>query len=114
MMKTREKGILFQNQTKTKNNWVKIRLEGTESNRDAYGASVSVLINGIKQKQFLVSGQGYFSNHAQELYFGLGTSIVIDNIEVKWPNGLRQSFEGVQPNQTLLFVEGKANYHKIK
>jgi len=27
---------------------------------------------------------------------------------------LRQSFEGVQPNQTLLFVEGKANYHKIK
>ncbi len=108
------KGILFQNQTKTKNNWVKIRLEGTESNRDAYGASVSVLINGIKQKQFLVSGQGYFSNHAQELYFGLGTSIVIDNIEVKWPNGLRQSFEGVQPNQTLLFVEGKANYHKIK
>ena len=108
------KGILFQNQTKTKNNWVKIRLEGTKSNRDAYGASVSVLINGIEQKQFLVSGQGYFSNHAQELYFGLGTSKVIDNIEVKWPNGLRQCLEGVQPNQTLLFVEGKANYHKIK
>tara|TARA_Y100000994_G_C15686167_1_gene439786 strand:- start:1691 stop:2125 length:435 start_codon:yes stop_codon:yes gene_type:complete len=108
------KGILFQNQTDTKNNWVKIRLEGTKSNRDAYGASVSILINGIKQKQFLVSGQGYFSNHAKELYFGLGQSKVIDNLEIKWPNGLKQSFESIQSNQTLYFVEGKTNYNKIK
>ena len=108
------RGILFQNQSKTKNNWIKIRLEGKQSNRDAFGTAVSLISNKIKQKQFLISGEGYFSSHAKELYFGLGQSNIIDNIQIKWPNGLIQTFKDILPNQTIHFTEGEEFYSKIR
>jgi len=108
------RGILFQNQSKTKNNWIKIRLEGKQSNRDAFGTAVSLISNKIKQKQFLISGEGYFSSHAKELYFGLGQSNMIENIQIKWPNGLVQTFKDILPNQTIHLTEGEEFYSKVR
>ena len=51
-------------------------------------------------RQSLVSGQGYFSNNAKELCFGLGKINTIDLIEIKWPSGLKQVFKNINPNQT--------------
>ena len=104
------RGILLQNQSETNNNWIKIRLEGIKSNRDAYGSAVSIISNKIKQKQFLISGEGYFSSHAKELYFGIGQSNIIENVEIKWPNGLIQEFKDISPNQTIHFTEGEESY----
>ena len=104
------RGVLLQNQSETNNNWIKIRLEGIKSNRDAYGSAVSIISNKIKQKQFLISGEGYFSSHAKELYFGIGQSNIIENIEIKWPNGLIQQFKDISPNQTIYFTEGEESY----
>ena len=104
------RGVLLQNQSETNNNWIKIRLEGIKSNRDAYGSAVSIISNKIKQKQFLISGEGYFSSHAKELYFGIGKSNIIENIEIKWPNGLIQEFKDISPNQTIHFTEGEESY----
>ena len=106
------KGILLQNRSKTKNNWIKVRLEGVQSNRDGFGTIVNIQSNNIDQKQSLVSGQGYFSNHAKELYFGLGNSDIVDIVEIKWPSGLKQIFNDVSSNQTMYILEGDNNYTK--
>lgn len=106
------RGILLQNRSKTKNNWIKVRLEGVQSNRDGFGTVVNIQSNNMNQKQSLVSGQGYFSNHAQELYFGLGNSDMVDMVEIKWPSGLKQIFNDVSPNQTMHILEGNSNYTK--
>ena len=106
------KGILFENKTKTKNNWLKIRLEGVDSNRDAYGTMINVQTRKGTYRQSLVSGQGYFSNNAKELCFGLGKINTIDLIEIKWPSGLKQVFKNINPNQTLYITEGKKSYAK--
>ena len=106
------KGILFQNKTETKNNWLKIRLEGVDSNRDAYGTMINVQTKKGTYRQSLVSGQGYFSNNAKELCFGLGKITTIDLIEIKWPSGLKQVFKNINPNQTLYITEGKKSYTK--
>ena len=108
------RGVLLQNQSETNNNWIKIRLEGIKSNRDAYGSAVSIISNKIKQKQFLISGEGYFSSHAKELYFGIGQSNIIENVEIKWPNGLIQEFKDISPNQTIHFTEGKESYSRSR
>ena len=84
-----------------------MRLEGTKSNRDGFGATVSISVGPIKHEQALVSGQGYFSAHAKEIYFGLGSVKLIDEIEVSWPSGIDQTFENIPANQTVYIVEGK-------
>ena len=102
------KGVLFHNESKNKNNWVKIRLEGTKSNRDGFGSKVIIKVKDKVQKQSLVSGQGYFSSNAQELYFGLGSAKVIDDIEIHWPSGLKDQYSSIKVNQTLYLVENKS------
>ena len=101
------KGILFHNETKSDNNWIKVRLEGTKSNRDGFGATVRITLGPNKYEQALISGQGYFSAHAKELYFGLESIKSIDKIEVSWPSGIDQTFENIHVNQTVYIVEGK-------
>jgi len=101
------KGILFHNETKSDNNWIKVRLEGTKSNRDGFGATVRITVGPNKYEQALISGQGFFSAHAKEIYFGLGAIESIDKIEVSWPSGIDQTFENIPVNQTVYIVEGK-------
>ena len=101
------KGILFHNETKSDNNWLKVRLEGTKSNRDGFGATVSITAGPVKDKQALISGQGYFSANAKEIYFGLGSIASIEKIDVSWPSGIDQTFENIPANQTVYIVEGE-------
>ena len=102
------KGILFHNETKMRNNWIKVRLEGTKSNRDGFGAVVTIQTNNNIQKKTLCSGQGYFSSNAKELYFGLRESNIIDQINVSWPSGNKQIFKDITSRQTIYIVEGKS------
>lgn len=104
------KGILFHNETSTKNNWLKIRLEGKVSNRDGFGALVSVIVNNDEYKQALISGQGYFSSNAKELYFGLKDANMVDRVDVSWPSGIKQSFQNISTKQTIYILEGEKMY----
>ena len=105
-------GVLYRNKSRTNHNWLKVRLEGRESNRDAFGSKVKISAGGHSQVQQLISGAGYFSSNAKELHFGLGKAQTIDQIEVRWPSGASQTFENVKPNQTILIVEGNERYKK--
>ncbi len=100
-------GVLYHNRSEAKNNWLKVRLEGRSSNRDAYGAQVRIAAGKHTAVQMLVSGTGYYSTHAKELYFGLGRRKRVDEITITWPNGNRQSFSGIAANQTVYIVEGE-------
>jgi len=102
------KGILLRNETQTENSWIKVRLEGTESNRDGFGTIVNVRTADKLQKQALSSGQGYFSSNAKELYFGLKEADTIDQIDILWPSGLHQSFQNIPARQTIYIVEGES------
>ena len=86
-------------------------MEGTKSNRDGFGTIVKIHIGDKIQKQTLSSGQGYFSNNAKELYFGLKQADKIDQIDIFWPSGIYQSFTGISTKQTVYIVEGKSLYN---
>ena len=61
-----------------------------------------------KQKQALSSGQGYFSSYARELYFGLKEAETIDQIDVEWLSGTKQSFKDIPARQTIYILEGES------
>ena len=97
---------LLTNTTPDVGNHLAIRLCGVASNRDAIGAIVTVEAGGRKRVKHLIGGDGYFVSNQRQLVFGLGTTISVDRLTVRWPSGAVQSFEQVPPNQEILLVEG--------
>jgi hypothetical protein len=87
-------------------NWVRFVLEGSESNRSAIGARVTVQANGKRQLAEVAAGGSYYSQHELPLYFGLGNAQKIDRVEVRWPRGKVQVFNDVPVNQTIRYREG--------
>jgi Tfp pilus assembly protein PilF/peroxiredoxin len=86
-----------------------IRLVGTESNRDAVGARVTVEAEGVGRKTKAVhAGSGFLSQHSRELIFGLGSAGSVRTLTVEWPSGRRQVFTDVPAEGRLRLVEGGA------
>ncbi len=106
------RGVLLKNISPAKNAWLHVRLQGTKSNRDAYGTRVWVTAGGKTQVQELVSGAGYFSADARERYFGLGKAEKVDELRIRWPLGSEQVFTDIPVNQRILIVEGDQKIHK--
>jgi len=96
---------LLRNDLKRKQNWIKVKLEGVKSNRSAIGARVLVRYGSKVQAQALLSQSSFYSSSDPRLHFGLGQFQTVD-IEIYWPNGLREQFKKVPANQLITFREG--------
>jgi len=97
---------LLRNDLKTKQNWIKVKLEGVKSNRSAIGARVLVRHGGMVQAQTVLSQSSFYSCNDPRLHFGLGTSGSVD-VEIAWPNGLPEKFKAIAANQLVTLREGK-------
>lgn len=91
-----------------KNSWVKVALEGTTSNRNAYGAKVRIVSGDLIQMREHTSAHGYNSTNDPVLMFGLGSKTKIDEIQVTWPGGKIQRVLDVDPEQTIRIIEPDA------
>lgn len=88
--------------------YLKIRLQGTRSNKSGLGALVQLTVDGKKLTQVNDGQSGYLSQSDLPLYFGLGGAKTIDQIEVLWPSGHKQLINGpVAPNQERLIIEAE-------
>jgi hypothetical protein len=105
IMNVNEPPTLLRNDAPSGNHWIKLRLEGTRSNRSAIGARVVVHYAGKVQVQEVLSGCSFFSSNDPRLHFGLGAATTAD-IEVRWPSGLVERIRGAAANQLLTLREG--------
>jgi hypothetical protein len=96
---------LFRNDVSGKDHWIKIRLEGTLSNRTALGARVELTANGKKQMKELQSQSSFLSCNDFRLHFGLGNALLAD-LTVRWPRGQRQSLTALKADQLYTIKEG--------
>ena len=97
---------LFHNEGQT-NHSLRVKLDGTKSNRDGIGAVVRVTSSGAKQWQMLRSGSSYLSQSELVLTFGLGSAAKADAVEIQWPSGQVDKLSGVAADQTVTVQEGK-------
>lgn len=98
--------FLWRNETITTNNWLKVKLEGTISNRDGIGSFIEISINGNKQYRYTLCGEGYLSQNSESEFFGLGAGTYVDYVKIKWLSGTEDILTNVTANQTLSVVEG--------
>jgi enediyne biosynthesis protein E4 len=101
---------LFRNDNGNRNDMLRIKLEGTKSNRDAIGAKVTLTApGGMRQLAMVKSGSSYLSQSELPLTFGLGKpgSVSEVNLEIEWPSGRKESVSHTKPDQFLVIEEGK-------
>jgi hypothetical protein len=72
-----------------------VTLVGRQSNRAGIGARVTVIANGRRQVREVKSGHSYLSQSSLALLFGVGSTKVVERVEVRWPAGTHQVFTEV-------------------
>ncbi len=97
--------LLFKNELNNGNGWLKVRLVGTTSNRDGFGAQVSVFAAGRTFIREIDGGSSHMSQNSSIAHFGLGSLGAIDSLSVSWPGGAVQTFDSLGINQLVVVTE---------
>ncbi len=92
----------YLNEKGNRNNWLSIRLEQLDLNRDAVGGRVTVRAGKLSQTQHVLAGSGFGSTDPPILHFGLGKLKKVDRVEIVWPDGTRQSLDSLPVNRASI------------
>ncbi len=98
------KTFLYKNSL-LRDNWLNVKLNGVESNRNGIGARVRVVANGVSQIQEVRGGSSYLSQNSMIRSFGLGSSFQADSVIVDWTSGIQTVLTNVAANQLLTVTE---------
>jgi tetratricopeptide (TPR) repeat protein len=83
------------------------RLQGTRSNRDAIGASITIETDAGRQTRMLQAGSGFLSQHSKDVFFGLGATKGPVRPSIRWPSGLVQELQNLPVNHRIWVEEGE-------
>jgi hypothetical protein len=89
------------------NHWVSFSLEGTICNRLALNAHVKVSAGDLVQTNEVISGGSYLSQSDLRLHFGLGAHDSIDQAEVDWPDGKKETLTHLPADRFYIVREGQ-------
>lgn len=102
---------LYRNDGGNDGDWLRIRLQGVESNTRGLGARVRIRTTSSDPWMLRQMGVGsHFMGQSEAVaHFGLGTAIAsIATVEIRWPSGIRQVLHDVASNQTLTVTERRS------
>ncbi len=86
-------------------NWLQIKLQGTTSNRDAFGTTVKIRMGDHWLYRYHHGG-AIFGQSVKPVHFGIADATVIDEIRFTWLTGVTEAIYDVPVDQVLHFVEG--------
>jgi hypothetical protein len=103
--------VLYRNDQSDDNAWLKLKLVGSESNRDGIGALVTVTPDLSDPTNLMIreldGGSNFLSQNDLIAHFGLGASTdPIGQVSIRWPSGMKQDFLNISPNATYVAYEG--------
>ncbi len=82
-----EEPEIWFNRSSGVHHWLDVALQGTRSNRDGIGATVTVTTKSGKQYNHMTTSVGYASSSDGPVHFGLGQEVAVDSVEITWPDG---------------------------
>lgn len=99
--------VLVTNRTETDGAYLKVRLVGTRSNRDAIGTTARINSGTEILVRQIVGGGTYAGTNDSVIHFGIPASGSKDKpqLTILWPSGIEQKVEVDGWNQELLIVE---------
>ena len=88
-----------------RNHWLTLKLTGTKSNRDGFGARLEAVAGDLRQTVENCPQSGYLSQNDPRPHFGLGSHTDVDVLTIRWPSGTMQTLQHVKADQILHVTE---------
>jgi len=92
--------FLFVNQLSPTDNWIKLRVVGTDENLFAVGASVDARTSTTWRHEQVLLGHSYKSQSDLTVHFGLGAATEVDELRVRWPGGTERTWTNLPSRAT--------------
>lgn len=102
--------LLLNEQNPSENGYLRVRLQGSVTNRDGIGSTVVARIGGETWERRIKTGGSYLSSSERVATFGLGDADRVESLVVRWGSGAIDSLGSVQANREILVVEGDGIY----
>ena len=105
---------LARNDVGNRRGWLRVVLRspaargaGQRSTTFATGARVRLTSGAVTQLREVGGQPSYLSQEAPgEVFFGTGEASGVERLEVRWPSGRVQSFDGLPARATVRIIEG--------
>ena len=97
---------LFRLTGDARHHWISLKLVGVSSNRNAIGARVRCTAGGAEQWQEVRGGGSYLSQNDFRVHFGVASAARVDRVDVRWPNGLEESWDNLDVDKFHTLKEG--------
>jgi hypothetical protein len=98
---------LYRNDQTAGRRSIRFKLVGTQSNRDAIGATVRVYYGGLTRWRMVKSGSSYLSQSELPLTFGLDRHDLVERVVIQWPSGRVEEHRNLRSGRQYECVEGK-------
>ncbi len=99
--------LLLRNDQALHHHWIRLKLVGSRSNRDAIGAWIKVRVGGRTLSRQVMPTRGYLSQSELPVTVGLGDATKPEAVEILWPGGTRQIVEGVPVDRPTTITEAQ-------
>ncbi|MDN5202207.1 FG-GAP-like repeat-containing protein [Fulvivirgaceae bacterium BMA10] len=99
--------LLYNNVIEEKGNWLQIALQGSTSNRDAFGTVLRIKTGENQYQHRLNHGANFLGQSIKPIHFGLGNHKTISELTIFWPSGRVEKIYNITTNQFLKFTEGE-------
>ena len=97
-----------QNNKKSTNHYLQIKLEGAGMNTQGIGAKITLYNKGKQQYLEQMPTRGFVSSVSPVLHFGTGGDETIDSLIIVWQSGKQQLIKDVKTNQQIVLQEKNA------
>jgi hypothetical protein len=99
---------LLENRSRRVGHWISVRTVGTRSNRDGFGARITVRAGARSSVRESRTASGLYSAHDPRIHFGLGAVQAVESIEVRWPSGATSRLENPALDRLHVITEPQA------
>jgi hypothetical protein len=94
--------LLLRNDQNLGHHWIRLKLAGTKSNRDAIGAWIKARVGGRTLWRQVMPTRGYLSQSELPVTLGLGNLDKVDSLEIHWPSGMIQKVTALIDRLTIV------------
>ena len=99
---------LYRNLAEGRGGWLAVRIRDAAGRRDAIGAVVVATAGGRRQLRAITATEGYLTAVEPVAHFGLGSAGGPVRLEVTWPDGARESHQGLDPDRRYVVLRSGA------